>query len=235
MKVSEWNERMLELARWDIQADAYKRYYGIKLSRQRAGIYLSQLALFIRNRRDCWANVSANCPELSVKQKILAHEYEEIIEDEFSRYGHLDLVVRQAKSIDMFPDQILRANPLPITACVLYAYGWISRTKPWQEALAALMITERLHDNRGLEDLGGGHSLKTAKKWMQDLSATWEQIPNTAAHSKADEKHSEMFLSVLADFVPKALEDRVLHAARESLELRQLMYDGISEAMEKVS
>ncbi len=235
MKAGEWNERMLELARWDIQADVYKRYYDIKLSKQRAGIYLSQLALFVSHRRDCWANVSAKCPELSVKQKILEHEYEEVIEDEFSKYGHLDLVVRQAKSIDMSADQVLKPKPLPMTACVLYAWGWISRTKPWQEALTALMITERVHDNRGLEDMGGGHSQKTARKWMEDLAVTREQIPNTAAHSKADEKHSEMFLSVLEDFVPPELDARVLRTAKESLELRHLMYEGISEAMEKAT
>jgi hypothetical protein len=42
-----------------------------------------------------------------------------------------------------------------------------------------------------------------------------------------------MFLSVLADFVPAHEEARVLQAAQESLELRQLMYQGISEAMAK--
>jgi hypothetical protein len=95
------------------------------------------------------------------------------------------------------------------------------------------MITERVHDNRQLEDLGGGHSLRTGQKWIRDLGFSVKQIPNTDAHSKADEKHSEMFLSVLADFVPAHEEARVLQAAQESLELRQLMYQGISEAMAK--
>ena len=97
-----------------------------------------------------------------------------------------------------------------------------------------MMITERVHDNRHLEDLGGGHSLRTGQKWMRDLGFTRKQIPNTDAHSKADEKHSEMFLTVLAEFVPAHEEVRVVQAAKESLELRQLMYQGISEAMAKV-
>jgi len=230
----EWSDQMVKLARAEIQSDVYKRYYGIKLTKACAQVYLAQLGLFIRHRRDCWANVSANCPELSVKQKILEHEYEEIIEDEYSKYGHLDLVVRQAKSIEVSSEEILNVRPLPTTMTALYAYGWLTRTRPWQEGLAVLMATERVQNNKLLEDLGGGHSLKTAKKWMEDLGLTWEQIPNTAAHSKADEKHSEMFLSVLAEFVPEHQEEKVLQGAKESLDLRELMYHGINEAMEKV-
>jgi len=230
----EWSDQMVKLARAEIQSDVYKRYYGIKLTKACAQVYLAQLGLFIRHRRDCWANVSANCPELSVKQKILEHEYEEIIEDEYSKYGHLDLVVRQAKSIEVSSEEILNVRPLPTTMTALYAYGWLTRTRPWQEGLAVLMATERVQNNKLLEDLGGGHSLKTAKKWMEDLGLTWEQIHNTAAHSKADEKHSEMFLSVLAEFVPEHQEEKVLQGAKESLDLRELMYHGINEAMEKV-
>lgn len=234
MTEQEWGEQMLKLARAEVQSDVYKRYYGIKLTNARAQIYLAQLGLYIRHRRDCWANVSANCPEMSVKKKILEHEYEEVIEDEYSKYGHLDLLVRQARSIDVSPEEILNVKPLTTTMAILHAYAWLTRTRPWQEALAVLMITERVHDNRSLEDLGGGHSLKIAKKWMEDLGLSWEQIPNTAVHSKADEKHSEMFLSALAEFVPRDQEPKVLQAAKDSLDLRELMYTGISDAMEKV-
>jgi pyrroloquinoline quinone (PQQ) biosynthesis protein C len=234
MMTQEWANKFVELARADIQATAYDQYYGMPLTKERAKIYLGQLALFIRHRRDCWSFVSGNCPVMSVKRKILEHEYEEVIEDEYSKYGHLDLVVRQANHIGMSAEEVLDATPLPMTLAALYSWGWMTRIKTWQEGLAALMITERVHDNRQLEDLGGGHSLRTGQKWMKDLGFTVKQIPNTAAHSKADEKHSEMFLSVLADFVPADHESKVLQAAKESLEIRQLMYKGISDAMEQV-
>ena len=44
-----------------------------------------------------------------------------------------------------------------------------------------------------------------------------------------------MFLSSLAEFTPRDQEPQVLQAAKESLEIRDLMYRGITEAMEKVS
>lgn len=234
MNAVEWGQSMLELGRAEVRSSVYERYYGIKLNRARAGLYLGQLGLFVRHRRDCWANVSSRCPEMSVKQRILDHEYEEVIEDEYSNYGHLDLIVRQAGAIGLSAQDILGVTALPSTAAALYAWGWMTRVKSWQEGLAALIATERVHDSRGLEDLGGGHSGKTAKRWMEDLGLSWGQIPNTAAHSKADEKHSEMFLSVLAEFVPESQQEHVLRAAKESLDFRELMYAGICDAMEKI-
>lgn len=234
MNTDEWGQAFLELGRAEVQSPVYARYYGIKLNNARAGLYLGQLGLFVHHRRDCWANVSSKCPEMSVKQKILEHEYEEVIEDEYSKYGHLDLIVRQATAIGLSPQDVLGAPALPSTRAALYAYGWMTRAKSWQEGLAALMATERVHDSRGLEDLGGGHSSKTAKRWMEDLGLSWQQIPNTAAHSKADEKHSEMFLSVLAEFVPPRGEEKVMRAAKESLDFRELMYAGICDGMEKI-
>ena len=234
MNTEAWGRRMLELGRAEVQSPVYPRYYGIKLNEARAGVYLGQLGLFVAHRRDCWANVSSRCREMSVKQKILEHEYEEVIEDEYSSYGHLDLIVRQAGAIRLSAQEVLGVPALPSTAAALYAWAWMTRAKSWQEGLAALMATERVHDGRGLEDLGGGHSAKTAKRWMDDLGLSWAQIPNTAAHSKADEKHSEMFLSVLAEHVPESDEEKVLRAAKESLDFRELMYAGISDAMEKI-
>ncbi len=234
MTETEWHERIGQLVRVSMQSEAYKRYYGIKLTKPRAEVYITQHGLYIRRRRDCWAYVSGNCTELSVRQKILLHEYEEMICDEYSDSGHLDLVTRQAKSIGLPPEAVINAIPLPTTRAVLYAYGWITRERPWQEGLGALIATERGHDSELLQDLGGGHSLKTARKWMEDLGLTWEDVPNSAVHSKADEKHSKMFLSCLAEFVPPDQEPKVLQAVRESLELRELMYWGISDAMEKI-
>jgi len=97
------------------------------------------------------------------------------------------------------------------------------------------MVTEMTNDNRLLEDLGGGGVLKKTRKWMEELGLSLKEIPDSAAHSKADERHSEMFLPSLANHVRGDQEAGVLEAARESLELRELMTWGISEAMERLS
>ena len=235
MRAEDWSDRIGDLVRESMQSDTYRRYYATELTVARAAIDITQTGLFIKHRRDCWPQVAANCPESSVKQKILEHEYEEIIEDEYSAYGHLYLLIRQAEAVGVPPEEALTTAPLPTTRAVLYAYGWIMRQKSWQEGLAALMATERTNDNRLLNDLGGGHSFRAAKKWTTELGLTMEQVPHDAAHSTADEKHSDMFLGVLEELVPPEREADVLQAVRESLELRELMYRGITEAMAAVS
>ena len=234
MQEHEWRDRMGDLVRDSMMTDTYRRYYELPLTDARAAIYICQLGLFVRHRRDCWAYVSGNSPVISVKQAILQHEYEEIVEDEYSAYGHLDLVVRQAQSVGVTAGEIMDAKPLATTRAALYSWAWLTRERPWQEGLAALMATERGNDNRLLEDLGGGHSRRQANKWMKDLGLSWGQVPNAAAHSQADEKHADMFLPALAEHTPPDQEAKVLQAAKESLQLRELMYLGITEAMAKV-
>jgi len=52
---------------------------------------------------------------------------------------------------------------LATTRAALYAYGWLTRDRPWQEGLAVLMATEICSDNWLLIALGGGGSFKKAK------------------------------------------------------------------------
>ena len=235
MQQQEWDDRIGELVRESMQSETYQRFYATPLTTARAAVDISQVGLFIRHRRDCWPQVSANCPDWDVKRLILEHEYEETVEDEYSSYGHLQLLVHQAEAVGVTPEQVMSTVPLSTTRAVLYAYAWIMREKSWPEGLAALMATERTNDNRLLNDLGGGHSLRSANKWTKELGLTMEQVPHDAVHSLADEKHSDMFLPVLEQSVPPQQEAAVLQAVQESLELRELMYRGITDAMEEVS
>ena len=108
----------------------------------RARCWTIHQAHFVRNRRDCWAHVSANCPVMGVKQKILEHEYEEIIRDDFSDYGHLHLIIRQGKSVGLETEEIINAEPLLETRATLYAWSWMTSEMPWTQSLAGMTITE---------------------------------------------------------------------------------------------
>jgi pyrroloquinoline quinone (PQQ) biosynthesis protein C len=168
-----------------------------------------------------------------VKKKILAHEYDEMVQDQYSEFGHLELVIRQGKSLGMSSDEVLKVKPLATTRATLYSWGWITRERPWLEGLSALMATEWGNDDRLFADLGGGVSRREAVRWMEDLGMKWKDIPNLAAHSEADEKHGDMFLPVLAEF-GNNYEEKILDAARESMELYGLFRYGVALAMEAV-
>lgn len=233
MKRAEWRRELGELVRNAIRAPEMDHYFKVKITKPGAQIFITQLGLFIRHRRDCWAHVSGNCPQMSVKQKILQHEYGEVIKDEYTEHGHLDLIVRQGKALGLSPEEVLEVEPLPTTFATLYAWAWMTREKSWIEGLAALTITEWANDDRLLQDLGGGLSSRGAKRWMDDLGFGWEQMPNFKVHSQADEEHSDMFLEDLEKFAIGEKEALAYRAAKESMDLLKIFRAGIALEMAK--
>lgn len=234
MTESQWHECLGELVRDYIRSPELEYYFSIKMNKLRAAVMVKQQSLFVRHRRDCWAHVSANCPVLGVKQKILEHEYDEIIRDDFSEYGHLHLLIRQGKSVGLEAEEIINAEPLPETLTTLYAWSWMTSELPWTESLAGMTITEWCNDDRLLADLGGGQSTRMAKKWMEDMGFSWKQIPNLQAHSQADEKHSDMFLPFLAEHATGGKEAPAIQAAKDSLAFNAMYRKGIALAQEKI-
>ncbi len=232
MNEQQWRSALGALARETMASPELERYYSIPITRPRAQIILKQLSLYVRHRRDCWAYVSGNCPVLAVKQKILGHEYEEVIRDQHSEHGHLDLLIRQGRPIGLAAEDILQAQPLASTMATLYSWGWMTKAKTWLEGLASMTITEWNQDDRLLGDLGGGHAYKMGQRWVEHLGITWDDLPNWRAHREADKEHSDMFLPVLAEFAVGEKEALVLNAARESEELYRTYQAGIAAAME---
>jgi hypothetical protein len=60
-------------------------------------------------------------------------------------------------------------------------------------------------------------------------------MPNFTAHSKADVKHSDMFIDVLEHHVAPGREQDVLDTAKESMDLHRAYFGGITHAMAQVS
>ena len=234
MEMAEWRKNVGDMVREHMQGPQLQHYFSVKMTKPRAQLMLIQLGLYIRHRRDCWSHVSGNCPEMAVKQKILQHEYGEVIKDQYSEFGHLDLIVRQGKAIGLTPDDIVQAEPIATTFATLYAWAWITRAKSWIEGLAALTVTEWANDDRLLVDQGGGHSTRMGKRWMEDLGLGWEDLPNFKVHRVADEEHSDMFLPSLAAFATGEKEKLALQAVKESLDLLAIYRGGVAEAMERL-
>jgi pyrroloquinoline quinone (PQQ) biosynthesis protein C len=204
------------------------------MNQRRAQLMIAQLGLYIRHRRDCWAHVSANCPVMAVKQAILRHEFGEVIKDQYSEYGHLHLIVRQAERVGLTADEVLSTEPIPTTKATLYAWGWITHAKSWIEGLASLTVTEWTNDDRLLGDMGGGHSTRMGQRWMEDMGLNWRDMPNFDVHRQADEDHSDMFLPFLSEYATGEKEQIALDAVKESLELFALYREGVARAMEKI-
>ena len=115
MNVAEWRKTIGEMVRDHMRSPELEHYFSVKMTQPRAQVMLTELAHYVRHRRDCWSFVSGNCPEMAVKHKILEHEFGEVIRDEYSDYGHLDLIMRQGKTVGLTPADILNAEPIPMT------------------------------------------------------------------------------------------------------------------------
>ena len=101
MKPQEWRQKLGDCVRDLFLSPEMQHFYSIEMTPERARIYLLQLGLYVRQRRNFWPQVAANCPEFEVKQRIMEHEHEELVEDEHSKAGHLDLIFRQGKEVGL--------------------------------------------------------------------------------------------------------------------------------------
>jgi len=115
MNQVEWRQELGELVRQAMRSPELEHYFRVKITKPGAQVLITQLGLFIHHRRDCWAHVSGNCPHMSVKQKILRHEYGEVIEDQYAEHGHMELIVRQGKALGLSPEEVLNVEPLTRT------------------------------------------------------------------------------------------------------------------------
>ena len=235
MNAQKWQNALGKLAVAFVQTPGFVAYHSIPMTPARARLSIKQQAINVKNRRDQWALLFSRCPELDVRQKILEHEYEETVKDEYSNHGHLDLVVRQASAVGLSSAEVLQSEPLPITRAICYAYLWSISYHTWQESLAGLTVNEMKNASSPIfEKVGGGGSERGAKRWMQDLGLSADKIPHSDAHSKADKKHGVMFLSVFERYVPSGAESSVLAAAQKALELRGTWYEGMSAELTKI-
>jgi pyrroloquinoline quinone (PQQ) biosynthesis protein C len=234
MTSQQWGAALSRLAAAFVQTPVFLKHHSLTMTPARARLLITQKAINIRNRRDCWAALFSRCPELPVRQKILEHEYEELIEDEHSKYGHLDLTVRQAAAVGLSAEQVLNAEPLPITRAICYAYLWYIQSHTWQESLAGMIANEMKNASSPELAKHGGGAEREARRWMEDLHLSKADVPDAVAHSKADQKHGQMFLSTLERYVAPEDEARVVAAAQESLDLRALWYAGLTAVAEEL-
>ena len=228
----DWEEAIGARVRDTMASVEMARYFNVKMTAPRARVALLQLSLFVQCRRDCWANLIANCDALPIRQRLMEHEYDELVEDEFSSKGHYDLLIRQGALIGLSAGDFATVKPLTTSMATFYGWKWIAREGAWQDGLIAMMATEWVNDDRRLMDQGGGLSRRDGLRWIRDFGYRWEEMPNFATHAVADEKHGDLFLPLLSKYISN--RPSALKAAEEALDLFKLYHSGVAEAMERL-
>ena len=96
LTAAEWEKAIGARVHATMASEEMTRYFCVKMTSRRAQVALLQLSLFVQCRRDCWANLIAKCDASPVRQRLMEHEYDELVEDEYSSKGHYDLLIRRA-------------------------------------------------------------------------------------------------------------------------------------------
>ena len=63
MKPQEWRQKLGDCVRDLFLSQEMQHFYSIEMTTERARIYLLQLGIYVRQRRNFWPQVAANCPE----------------------------------------------------------------------------------------------------------------------------------------------------------------------------
>ena len=132
--VQQWENAIGARVRATMASPEIERYFNIRMTPSLARIALLQLSLFIQCRRDCWANLIANCDALPIRQRLMEHEYDELVEDEYSSKGHYDLLVRQGALISLTAADFGKVALLRTSMATFYGWKWIAREGSWKDA-----------------------------------------------------------------------------------------------------
>jgi len=57
MQTAEWRKTIGEMVREHMRSPELEHYFSVKMNKPRAQLMITQLGLYIRHRRDCWALV----------------------------------------------------------------------------------------------------------------------------------------------------------------------------------
>ena len=67
MRGHQWRKKLGDLVREFSLRPEIEEFFSLKVTPQRAKLYVLQLGLYIKKGRDYWAQVAANCMEMDVK------------------------------------------------------------------------------------------------------------------------------------------------------------------------
>src|SRR5262245_40979197 len=181
---------------------------------------------YIKSRRDCWGAAAVKAP-LDVKRAIWEHEKDELIFDPRMGSAHL--------TDDQMAVATAESNLLPGTRAAIFAWMYLSTTRPWIEALTVNHITERKNNPAIVK--GGGFTQRYAHKKVADLGGTIETLDiNTKVHMVADEDHSDMFEPIYDRYIlDEATAQAVIRAAQDSLAIDRAYRSALATAMVQIA
>lgn len=207
---------LLQEYRWGrpTYLEEYRRNH---VSREGALVYAMEHSVFAANFPRWLANIAGNCPHLEVRKYLIENMYVEEVKDPTIPSNHYESLVDFAVAVGGDREFIYQYKGAPITIMRVSYCDWVSRTKPWLEAFAAIAGNEVARGIQMVKRLGD--RVKSSRETWSKLGLPDEAMAHWDAAEVADSGeggHGDAplhFLKKYADTREK--QDACLEAMRE--------------------
>jgi len=225
------------VARMDAVVNAFVarcRFFHEPMTVGRARMFAMQHRLNTRQRNSVLKlKVATNCPDWSMRMRILAACTEEVIADHTHGGGraHWQILEDLGVRIGLARRQLQEAAPLPSTQLCWSAWEGLMANRHWLEGLVANTCAERVNVpgyGRGLFRRRGWFGIERAR-WGRLFDLTDADLEFFELHEEADIAHSNMGWQAVEQWARELrMEDAVVTACERNLYVWEHYLHGIS-------
>jgi hypothetical protein len=225
-------EELYELARAQHKSRGYQRLFSVPLTIARVREHHLQKAIWVLNRRDCWAYAQAKSP-FGVKQLIWDHESEELQGGGARNVdNHYTLSVKEGEALGLSADDF--ANAVPTDTMLTCVKAWVQLTKdePWLKSFAACAALELTNSD---DIVGKGASHQMAVRIRDQLGIGMEKQQSLQEHMKADVEHANIMMIVAKRYADTERKRRkMVDGAKESWAIDRVFREHLADLMESI-
>jgi pyrroloquinoline quinone (PQQ) biosynthesis protein C len=231
--MDELKREIVTLANAQFDSRPYRRLLSLPLNRARAQAYVIQRTHWTHNRRDCWALAQGVAP-LDVKRIIWDHEREELAgKPDGSVPDHYTLLIREAASLDLTPDDLINTPPCDGAVTCMAAWLHLAKHSHWLTAVAASSALELSNSEAVLTD--GSMSRRMGEKMSKELGIPMRKQAMNAEHMVADAEHGNLMTDVAARHLHSRAElELILDGLRQSWTIDRVWKGQLADLMEAI-
>ena len=208
-------DKLVGLANAQHDSEDYERLFSVPLTLPRIRAHHLQKAIWVLNRRDCWAYAQARAP-FGVKQLIWQHEAEELGGDVARGLeDHYALNIRQGEAIGLTARDFAEARPTDTLFTCMCAWTALAKDSPWLKSFASCAALELTNSEEVLR--GKSASRRMAEKVRDELGIEIARQHSYQEHMVADIEHANILMRVARDYADSDLaRAQILEGAEES-------------------
>jgi len=221
---------MIQEVRWS-PPTLHDEYVAKHLTREGARIYALEHCVFAANFPRWLANITGNTPELEVRQYLIENQFVEEVRDPTVTTGHHESLVDFAVALGLERSFVYAYQGATITKMRIVYCEWVSRTRPWLEAFAAIAGNEVARGTVMIERVG--EMAQTSRRQWAALKLNDKALAHWDSAEAADSEaggHGDAPLELLMKYADtEEKQEACLQAMKDRQMVNRLWYDQIGQ------